>query len=447
MAVYRCEVKRVSRITGRSAVAAAAYRAAERIRDERGNEGAGKVHDYRRRAPGVAYRETMAPKGAPEWATQRGKLWNEAERAERRKDANTARELIGSLPHELDDVGRIEATRGAAAEIIDRFGVAVDIAIHRPARQGDQRNHHAHLLFTTRRMDREGFTVKTRELDDRTTGPIEINAIREIWERQMNLALEQAGKLERVSRLSNAAQGIEREPQPKLGETFTALGRQGLQPRTVPTWREVAKRRALTKDEHRPQAEQRHRLERQALAQRYAERVQQAGQQKEAADHAAMQANAARVMQMREAEQAKASPKVSPMRANMAAQADRKRSAKVEAEKQDAIKRALDAATQQKARGQGPAHIADALMRDTSEAQRGQQDAQQQAKEEARKVEEERQRAAEVSAARAWEQRRQVELRKQRVARDTEQSKDSGRVRKKPEPDQKSKLKSTAPLH
>jgi len=439
MAVYRCEVKRVSRITGRSAVAAAAYRAAERIRDERGNEGAGKVHDYRRRAPGVAYREMMPPKGAPEWASQRGKLWNEAERAERRKDACTARELIGSLPHELDDVGRIEATRGAAAEIIERLGVAVDIAIHRPDRKGDQRNHHAHLLFTTRRMDREGFTTKTRELDDRTTGPEEINAIREIWERQMNLALEQAGKLERVSRLSNAAQGIERKPQPKLGEKFTAMGRQGMQPRAVASWQEVAKRRALTKDETRPQAQQRHRLERQALAQRYAERAQQASKQKQAADDAAMQANAAQVMQMRQAEHAKPAAKVSPMRANMAAQAERKRSAKVEAEKQEAIKRALDVAAQQKAREQGPAHIAAAIMRDTSEAQRGQQDAQQQVKDEARKLDEERQRAAEVSAAQAWEQRRQVELRKQRAARDaqqaTENQQDPGRVRKKPTPD------------
>jgi hypothetical protein len=387
MAVFRCEVKRVSRTSGRSAVASAAYRAAERLRDEQ----AGKVHDYRRRAPGVAYRETMAPKGAPEWATQRGKLWNEAERAENRKNSTTAREAITSLPHELDDVQRIELVRGFASRLIGRYGVAVDMAIHHPDRKGDQRNHHAHILFTTRRMGREGLAEKTRELDDRTTGPLEIQAIREMWEEEQNLALERAGKIERVSRLSNQAQGIEREPQPKLGEAATALMRQGQPTRLGARWKEVA-------------------------------------------DRNAMQANAARVMKMRQAEDAKPAPKVSPMRANMTAQADRKRSVKVEAEKQDAIKRALDAAAQQKAREQGPAHIAEAIMRDTSEAQRGQQDAQQQAKEEARKVEEERQRAAEVSAARAWERQRQAELRKQRTARDAQQANDPGRVRKPPEP-------------
>ncbi len=387
MAVFRCEVKRVSRTSGRSAVAAAAYRAAERIRDEQANEGAGKVHDYRRRAPGVAYRETMAPKGAPEWATQRGKLWNEAERAENRKNSTTAREIIGSLPHELGDVGRIEFVRGFASRVVGRYGVAVDFAIHHPDRKGDQRNHHVHLMMTTRRMGREGLAEKTRELDDRTTGPLEIEWIREAWEQEQNLALERAGLQERVSRLSNKAQGIEREPQPKLGEAATALMRQGQPTRLGARWKEVA-------------------------------------------DRNAMQANAARVMKMRQAEQAKPATKVSPMRANMAAQADRQRSAKVEAEKQAAMKRALDAAQQQKAREQGPAHVAAAIMRDTSEAQRGQQDAQQQAKEEARKVEEERQRAAEVSAARAWERQRQAELRKQRAARDAQQANDLGRVRK-----------------
>lgn len=127
MAVFRCEVKTLKRAAGRSAVAAAAYRAADRLRDEQANEGAGKVHDYRRRAPGVAYRETMAPKGAPEWATQRGKLWNEAERAENRRNSVTAREILLSLPHELDDVQRVELVRAFASGLIDRYGVAVDM--------------------------------------------------------------------------------------------------------------------------------------------------------------------------------------------------------------------------------------------------------------------------------------------------------------------------------
>lgn len=384
MAVYRCEVKRISRSAGRSAVAAAAYRAAERLRDEQ----AGKTHDYRRRAAGVVYRETMAPKNAPAWARERATLWNQAERAENRRNSTTARETISSLPHELDDVQRIELMREFASQLIGRYGVGVDFAIHKPDRKGDQRNHHAHLMFTTRRLGPEGFIEKTRELDDRTTGPLEINAIRELWEDAQNQALERAGVAVRVSRLSNKAQGIEREPQPKLGPSATSLLRKGKSSHVAERWKEVADRNARRE-------------------------------------------NAARVMKMREADQAK----VSPMRANIAKQAaakkaDRQHSVQVEAEKQAAIKRALAAAAQQKAREQGPAHVADALLRDTTEAQQGQQDAQQRKKDDARKLDEERQRAAEVSAARAWEQQRQAELRRQREAKGSEKINDQGRTRK-----------------
>lgn len=151
MAVYRCEVKTLNRASGRSAVAAAAYRAAERLRDER----ADRQHDYRRRGPGVAYAEVLTPSGAPDWANKRGRLWNEAEAAENRKNSVTAREILLSLPHELDDRQRVELVRGFASRLIERYGVAVDMAVHRPDRQGDNRNHHAHVMMTTRRMNRE----------------------------------------------------------------------------------------------------------------------------------------------------------------------------------------------------------------------------------------------------------------------------------------------------
>lgn len=122
MAVYRCEVKRISRSSGRSSVAAAAYRAADRLHDER----TATPHDYRRRAAGVAYAEVVTPQGAPLWAQQRGKLWNAVEAAERRKDANTAREVLVSLPHELDDRQRVELVRQFSSRLVERYGVAVD---------------------------------------------------------------------------------------------------------------------------------------------------------------------------------------------------------------------------------------------------------------------------------------------------------------------------------
>lgn len=381
MAVYRCEVKTLNRASGRSAVAAAAYRAAERLRDEQANEGKGKVHDYRRRTPGVLHREVVAPKGAVTWATQRGQLWNQAERAENRRNSVTAREVLVSLPHELDDEQRAELVQAFALGLVDRYAVAVDLAIHRPDRKGDDRNHHAHLLMTTRRIGPEGFTEKTRELDDmKNRGPVEIEAIREMWEREQNRALQRAGIVERVSRLSNEARGIDREPQPKLGETATALMRRGEPSRLADRWQQVVKGNAQRGRGPRPP---------------------------------------------------------SPMRENMARQAQRKREERLAQAHQPggAVHRALQAAQQVRPPApQGPAHIADALMRTTSEAQQGEQDKQQAMKDEARKLDEQRAKAGELEAARAWERQRQAELRRQRQAHEQAQQneQDPGRVRKPP---------------
>lgn len=258
MAVYRCEVKTLNRSSGRSAVAAAAYRAAERLRaDPNGqHQPDAKVHDYRRRGPGVAHAEILTPEQAPAWAHERARLWNEAERAENRRNSVTAREILLSLPHELDDAQRIELTRGFAARLVERYGVAVDLAIHRPDRKGDERNHHAHLMMTTRRFDREGFTEKTRELDDmKKRGPQEIEAIRELWEREQNLALERTGREERVSRLSNEAQGVARIPEPKLGEAVTAKLRRGEETTLAKRWRQVRDTNAREQNARRVQAQ------------------------------------------------------------------------------------------------------------------------------------------------------------------------------------------------
>ncbi len=82
------------------------------------------------------------------------------------------------MPHELTDEQRTDAVREFAAALVKRYGVAIDFAIHAPDRHGDERNYHAHLLMTTRRLGPDGFGQKTRELDDFKTGPREIEAIR-----------------------------------------------------------------------------------------------------------------------------------------------------------------------------------------------------------------------------------------------------------------------------
>ena len=142
MALYRAETKPISRKDGRSAIAAAAYRSGGSLVDDR----TGNVHDYTRRR-GVVTTGIITPDGQ---GCERNALWNGAEAAEKRKDARTAREWVLALPAELTDAQRKELTERFSRSLAERFGVAVDFAIHRPGKEGDQRNHHAHVLTTTR---------------------------------------------------------------------------------------------------------------------------------------------------------------------------------------------------------------------------------------------------------------------------------------------------------
>ena len=196
VALYSASVKPISRSSGRSATAAAAYRNAERIIDER----TGDIHDYTRRS-GVDHVESFAPVGmAPQSGSE---LWNKAEAAEVRKNARVAREVLVALPHELDQVQRRELAKSIAQGLADRYGTAGTLAVHQPDREGDNRNHHVHILMTTRRLDASGqLGEKTRELDDVKRGPQEVEWIRAMIEDQTNYSLERAGVEARVDRRS-----------------------------------------------------------------------------------------------------------------------------------------------------------------------------------------------------------------------------------------------------
>lgn len=209
MASYHLAVKTISRSAGRSATAAAAYRAGAEIADLR----EGVVHDYTRRS-GVDHTEIVLPSDAPIWASDRAALWNAAEVAETRKNSTVAREFEIALPVELSADLRRDLVLEFAREISDRHKVAVDVAIHAPGQEGDNRNHHAHLLLTTRQLGPDGLGAKTRELDVKASG--EVEHWRERWAVMQNAALERAGSLERVDHRSHAARGIEDQPLPQL---------------------------------------------------------------------------------------------------------------------------------------------------------------------------------------------------------------------------------------
>ena len=97
MAIYHFSAKVISRANGSSAVASAAYRAAERLHDDR----LGRDHDFSNKA-GVVHSEILAPEGAPERLNDRTTLWNEVEAGEVRKDAQLAREVEFSIPREMN---------------------------------------------------------------------------------------------------------------------------------------------------------------------------------------------------------------------------------------------------------------------------------------------------------------------------------------------------------
>jgi len=225
VAIYRLEIKPVTRSSGRSATSAAAYRAGERIRDER--TGALYNHSQRR---DVLHKEILLPSSVEQvssrmdWARDRATLWNAAEKAERRSDSRVAREYLVSLPPELSPEERVTLARTFSREIADRYSVAVDLAVHAPRPEGDPRNFHAHLLATTREVTPDGLGPKTGIDRDREalselglpTGREEFANLRARWAELTNGALREANVEARVDHRSLEAQGIDREPQARL---------------------------------------------------------------------------------------------------------------------------------------------------------------------------------------------------------------------------------------
>jgi hypothetical protein len=228
MASYHLSVKTVSRATGRSGPGAAAYRTASLIVCERD----GTTHDYTRRG-GVEASFIVAPPGAA-WAQDRAALWNAVEAAEKRKDAKVAREYELALPHELAPEDRHALAEGFAREVVARFGVVADVAIHAPHRHSDERNWHAHVLTTTRVAGAEGLGAKTRELDVvQTSGPA-VEALRELWAVQVNHALERIQSAARVDHRSYARQGEDLVASQHMGPAAAAMERKAARSAPAP---------------------------------------------------------------------------------------------------------------------------------------------------------------------------------------------------------------------
>jgi len=197
MAIYHFDASVISRSKGRSATAASAYRTAEVIKDHR----TGEVHDYTRKS-GVLHTEIIAPDNAPAWAHDRSSLWNAVEDAERRKDAQVAREVRVALPSELSTEQNADLVRAFVQEQFVARGMIADVALHAPGREGDQRNHHAHIMLTTREIGPEGFGAKERDWNAKDL----LVDWRQSWAEHVNDTLERCDIHERVDHRTLVAQ-------------------------------------------------------------------------------------------------------------------------------------------------------------------------------------------------------------------------------------------------
>jgi MobA/MobL family len=241
MAIFHLNAKVISRGKGQSAIAAAAYRSGDRLRDEQ----TGEQKFYKTSDERVQFTDIMAPKDAPEWAHDRNRLWNEAGRAEKRKDSQLAREIEVSLPHELTGQQREWLVKDFAREAFVRRGYAVDIAIHAPYKDSDDRNHHAHLMVTMRTLGPEGFAAtKDRALN----GKAQLGEWREQWAHLANRHLERHGHEARIDHRSLKEQGTDREPTMHLGYAANEMSQRGAQSDRMDALQDILSRNEIRVD-------------------------------------------------------------------------------------------------------------------------------------------------------------------------------------------------------
>ncbi|KXV02469.1 conjugal transfer protein TraA [Gluconobacter potus] len=233
MAIYHLHAKVISRATGRSAVAAAAYRAASRLHDLRLD----RDHDFSNKS-GVVHSEILLPDGAPERFLDRATLWNEVEAIEKRKDAQLAREVEFSIPREMTQAQGIALAWDFVREQFVERGMVADLNVHWDIGEDGQAKPHAHVMLSTRSVDENGFGAKERLWNDKEL----LLTWRERWASLANERLAELDMDVRIDHRSFAAQGIDLEPQNKIGPAGMRREERGEDAERVADHLEIARR-------------------------------------------------------------------------------------------------------------------------------------------------------------------------------------------------------------
>ena len=224
VAIYHLSAQIISRSGGKSATAAAAYRARDKVYDER----TGLNFDYSYKGS-ADYCQILAPAHAQDWVDNREVLWNKVEAAERRKDSQLAREINVALPVELSREEKIELGLSFVKNQYVSQGMVADVAFH----DLDSHNPHFHVMLTTRQLEGEGFALTKEKAwrPDFGYGKAKSDLLlqeRSSWQDYANAALERAGKTERIDHRTLEAQGLERIPQIHLGARVAAMEKRGI---------------------------------------------------------------------------------------------------------------------------------------------------------------------------------------------------------------------------
>ena len=208
MAIYHFSAKVVSRANGSSAVASAAYRAAERLTDDR----LGRDHDFTNKA-GVVHSEIMVPEGTPERLADREALWNAVEAGEVRKDAQLARDVEFAIPREMNEADGIALARDFVAREFVARGMIADLNVHWDKAADGSPKPHAHVMLSMREVGPDGFGQKERDWNSKEL----LQEWRVSWADHVNTRMAELGLEARVDHRTLEAQGIPLEPQHKIG--------------------------------------------------------------------------------------------------------------------------------------------------------------------------------------------------------------------------------------